>query len=59
MLQVLPTAGFQAACGSSWAFAAAGALESKLMIDSQTNTTAALSAEHIMVRGAGAGERPA
>ncbi|KAL4420529.1 hypothetical protein ABPG75_010185 [Micractinium tetrahymenae] len=45
--KVLP-AGFQAACGSSWAFAAAAALESKLMIDTQTNATAALSTQHIM-----------
>ncbi|KAL4420468.1 hypothetical protein ABPG75_010124 [Micractinium tetrahymenae] len=45
--KVLP-AGFQAACGSSWAFAAAAALESKLMIDTQANTTAALSPQHIM-----------
>ncbi|PSC71791.1 cysteine ase [Micractinium conductrix] len=46
--KVLPAPGFQAACGSSWAFAATGALESKLMIDSKLNTTAALSPQHIM-----------
>ncbi|PSC71844.1 cysteine endopeptidase [Micractinium conductrix] len=46
--KVLPAPGFQAACGSSWAFAAAGALESKLMIDSKLNTTAALSPQNIM-----------
>ena len=53
--KVLPAPGFQAACGSSWAFAAAGALESKLMIDSKLNTTAALSPQHIMVSSRGVG----
>ena len=51
--KVLPAPGFQAACGSSWAFAAAGALESKLMIDSKLNTTAALSPQNIMVSSRG------
>ena len=53
--KVLPAPGFQAACGSSWAFAAAGALESKLMIGSKLATTAALSPQHIMVSSRGVG----
>lgn len=40
--------GFQRQCGSSWAFAAAAALESRLMIGAGANTTAALSPQHIM-----------
>ena len=48
--QVLPQVSFQGQCASSWAFAAAAALESRLMIGAGTNTTAVLSAQHIMVR---------
>ena len=48
-MQVLSTVGFQAQCGSSWAFAVAAALESKLLIGTNTNSTAALSPQHIMV----------
>ena len=48
--KVLPATGFQAECASSWAFATAAALESSLLIAAATNTTAPLSAQHIMVR---------
>ena len=51
--QVLPLVSFQGRCASSWAFAAAAALESRLMIGTGTNTTSALSAQHIMVRRLG------
>ena len=51
--QVLPQVSFQGQCASSWAFAAAAALESRLMIGTGTNTTAVLSAQHIMVRRLG------
>ncbi|PRW44397.1 ervatamin-B-like isoform X2 [Chlorella sorokiniana] len=46
--RVLPQVSFQGQCASSWAFAAASALESRLMIGASSNTTAALSAQHIM-----------
>ncbi|PRW44493.1 senescence-specific cysteine protease SAG39-like [Chlorella sorokiniana] len=44
--RVLPQVSFQGQC--SWAFAAASALESRFMIGTGTNTSAALSAQHIM-----------
>lgn len=47
--KVLPGVGMQRQCGSSWAFAAAEAMESKLMIGANLSTTAALSPQHIMV----------
>lgn len=57
--QVLPQVAFQAECASSYAFAVAAALESKLMIQSGANATAtaALSAQYIMVRAGGAAAR--
>ncbi len=51
--QVLPQVSFQGQCASSWAFAAAAALESKLLIGAAANTTAAPSAQHIMVSQGG------
>lgn len=48
--QVLPTPGFAAQCGSSWAFAAADALASNLLISSRSGPQSlkAVSAQHIM-----------